>query len=127
MAVDGWQFWETTRVSGGELAWLGVTRPGARSAIDRQKVWTLMANRRLFIANWFVTADHMREEGGLWVHENIDITKARDIILDVPQPSQADVDRITRPEACLRLDQIDRFTVEKVMGNRAALPLENRR
>ena len=104
-----------------------MTRPGARSAIDRHKVWTLIPSRRLFIANWFVTEDRMREEGWVWVHENIDITEARDIILDVPQPSQVDLARITRPEACLTLDQIDRFTVEKVMGKRASMAMENRR
>ena len=96
MAVDGWEFWELTVASGGELAWLGVTRPGVPLAIDRQKVWTLIPNRRLFIANWFVTQDHqdyMRGDDAVWIHENIDITEARDILLDVPQPSQVDPDQ----------------------------------
>ena len=46
----------------------------------------LIPSLRLFIANWFVTEDHLRGEGGLWVHENFDITDARDIIGDVPEP-----------------------------------------
>jgi hypothetical protein len=126
VAVNGWEFWELTTASGGELAWLGMTRPIARSTIDRKKVWTLIPNRRLFIANWFVTEDHMREEGALWVHENIDITEARNVILNVPQPTQADLARITRPESCLTLDQIDRHTVEKVMGKGASSALRKR-
>lgn len=32
----GWEFWRLTRTADGELSWLGATRPGARSAIDRQ-------------------------------------------------------------------------------------------
>lgn len=78
MPVRGWEFWRLDAVDGGELAWLGITRPGARSTIDRTKVWTLVPALRMFIANWFVTEDHARESG-LWVHDNIHISEACDL------------------------------------------------
>lgn len=125
MAFGGWEFWRLTTASSGDLAWLGLTRPGGRSKLDRQKVWTLIPSGRFFIANWFVSEDHVREVGK-WIHENIGITDARDIICDVPEPASEDIDRIVRPESLLTLDQIDRFTVLKVMGTRADRMLRRR-
>ncbi|MEX0684202.1 MAG: hypothetical protein WD472_12205 [Dehalococcoidia bacterium] len=84
MQVRGWEFWRLDAVDGGELVWLGITRPGARSPIDRTKVWTLVPAVRMFIANWFFTEDHARESG-LWVHDNIDIGEACDLVGEVPQ------------------------------------------
>lgn len=118
ITTRGWAFWELSGVSDGKLAWLAVTRPGGRSALDRQKVWTLIPRQRLFIANWFVTDDH-RNYSAQWIHTNVDIDTARDILLDVPQPSAEDMARITRPQAVLTLDQIDRHTVQKVLGKKA--------
>ncbi len=80
---------------------------------------------RMFIANWFVTEDHT-SESGLWVHDNIHIGEACDIIGDVPEVSKADLDRIVRPERCLTLDQIDRHPVLKVMGKQADEALKRR-
>lgn len=74
-----------------ELAWLGITRPGARSAIDRMKVWTLVPVLRMFIADWFVTEDHARDSG-LWVHDNIHIGEACDLVGEVPEVSKEDLD-----------------------------------
>lgn len=124
MASDGWEFWKIASPNG-EVAWLGITRPGGRSALDRRKVWTLVPGIRQFVANWFVTEDHMAESGQ-WVHENIDIDDARAIINEIPEPSRSDLDRLVRPERVLGLNEIDRFTVEKVMGKRADLALRGR-
>lgn len=57
--VNGWDFWEIANPDG-SVARLGLTRLGARSAIDRQKVWTLIPSSRMFVANWFVTEEHLR-------------------------------------------------------------------
>lgn len=118
MPVRGWEFWRLDNGDGGELAWLGITRPGARSAINRMKVWTLVPVLRMFIANWFVTEDHARDSG-LWVHDNIHTGEACDLVGEVPEVSKEDLDRIVRPERCLTLGQIDRHPVTKVMGKRA--------
>ncbi len=99
--MRGWEFWRLDSVDGGQLAWLGITRPGARSAIDRTKVWTLVPALRMFIANWFVTEDHARESG-LWVHDNIHISEACDLVGEVPEVSKENLDRIVRPERCLQ-------------------------
>lgn len=125
MPVRGWEFSRLDTVDGGELAWLGVTRPGARSAVDRTKVWTLVPTLRMFIANWFVTEDHARESG-LWVHDNIHIGEAYELVGEVPEVSKEDLDRIVRPEGCLTLDQLDRHPVLKVMGKRADEALKRR-
>ncbi len=60
-SVNGWDFWEIANPDG-SVAWLGLTREGAHSAVDRQKVWTLMPSSRMFVANWFVTEDHLRRD-----------------------------------------------------------------
>jgi hypothetical protein len=62
MGAGGWEFRRLNRTDDGSLRWLAITRPDARARIDRQKVWTLIPDRRLFIANWFVTEDHRRRE-----------------------------------------------------------------
>lgn len=115
MAGLGWMLWKVTRPDDGELAWFGITRPGARSALDRDKMWTLVPGNRLFVANWYVTEDFLRSPGGRWVFENVDSAEARDVLPDVPDPSPDDLTRITRPERVLTVDQIDRFTVLKVL------------
>lgn len=125
MPVRGWEFWRLDTVDGAALAWLAITRPGARTPIDRTKVWTLVPGLRMFIANWFVTEDHA-SQSGLWVHDNIHIGEACDIVGDVPEVSKEDLDRIVRPERCLTLDQIDRHPVLKVMGKRADEALKRR-
>jgi hypothetical protein len=127
MASAGWIFWKVTDPDNGELAWLGITRTGGRSAIDRDKMRTLLPRGRVFVANWYVTEDYLRSPGGLWAFENIDASDARDILPDLPDPSQDDIARITRPERILTLDKVDRFEVRKVMGERAAWLLQQRR
>lgn len=126
-SVNGWDFWEIANPADGSLAWLGLTRAGARSAIDRQKVWTLIPSSRMFVANWFVTEDHLRRDDQIWDHHNIDITEARDLLLTVPQPTAEDIKRLGRPEAVLTLDQLDKHPVLKVMGKTAQRLLEDRR
>lgn len=127
MTKDGWEFWRVAGEADEALAWLAVTRPGARSVIDRQKVWTLVPNRSVFIANWFVTEDHWREDGeGIWAYENIDVEEARTVALEVPDPSDSDMSRLTRPESSFTLDQIDRHPVDKLLGKRVAGELATR-
>lgn len=127
MTSEGWEFWRVTRATDGALEWLAATRPGGHGAVGRQKVWTLIPHLRAFIANWYVTQDHWSEDDEtVWVHEQIDVVEARAVALEVPAPSAADVVRLTRPEACLTLDQIDRHTAEKVLGKRAAAALTAR-
>ena len=124
MAKDGWEFWRVTRVADDGLEWLAVTRPGARSVIDREKVWTLVPASSAFVANWFVTQDHRREGGeGVWTYENIDTDEAREVALDVPDPSDSYMTRLTRPESSFTLDQIDRHPVDKILGKRVAVEL----
>lgn len=125
-SVNGWDFWEIANPDG-SVAWLGLTREGARSAVDRQKVWTLMPSSRMFVANWFVTEDHLRRDEQIWEHHNIDITEARDLLLTVPQPTVEDIRRLGRPEAILTLDQLDKHAVLKVMGKTAQRLLEDNR
>lgn len=125
MAKDGWEFWKVT-AAGGELAWLALTRPAARAAIDRKKVWTLVPKLRVFIANWFVTEDFV-QQAGVWSYENIDVDEARDVVADVPEPTAEHLKRITRPERVLTVDQIDRHPVLKVLGQRADGMLGRRR
>lgn len=72
-AVNGSDFWEITN-SDGSVAWLGLTRLGASSAIDRQKVWTLMPSSRMFVANWFVTEDPLRRLGPGREHRVVIVT-----------------------------------------------------
>ncbi|MEV0947199.1 hypothetical protein [Rhodococcus sp. NPDC049939] len=122
MATTGWEFWRLTRTVDGELAWLGATRPEARSPIDRKKVWTLLPSSGVLVANWYVSEDHWRAETGesLWIHEKIEAYEARDVALEVPKPDPEDLARLTRPERYLTLDQIDRHSVEKVLGKRVA-------
>ena len=50
----------------GDLAWLGITRAGARSAIDRVKMWTLIP--RVSPLGWWdfgAEADRVREGLGV--------------------------------------------------------------
>jgi hypothetical protein len=50
MAATRWEFWALTRPESEKVEWLAATRPGARSALDRRKVWTLVPERGLFLA-----------------------------------------------------------------------------
>ncbi|MEE4025050.1 hypothetical protein V1Y59_18335 [Gordonia sp. PKS22-38] len=127
MAKDGWEFWRLERVDDGALAWLAATRPNARATIDRHKVWTLVPNRSLFIANWYVTTDHRRGSDYLWTHENIDVHDAREIALDVPDITADELQRIADPQAEFTLDQVDRYSAEKLLGKRVAEALSARR
>jgi hypothetical protein len=127
LGVKGRVFWKLATVDDGELAWLALTRPDARAAIDRRKVWTLIPQLRVFLANWFATVDRERTDQGEWVHTIIDIDEARDLVGDVPEPTAEDMRRITRPQAVLTLDQIDRYPVAAVLGKRADDVLKGRR
>lgn len=100
MASSGWQFWEVTD-DGGELRWLGATRPTGRTAANRATVWTLIPSTRIFIANWFVSEAWSTEDSGL-CFEDINSTYAQRIALDVPQPTKEDLARITHRSACSR-------------------------
>lgn len=116
----GRAFWKLTEADSGELAWLAFTRPSAGSALARRKVWTLIPHLQEFMANWFVSVDHELTEHNQWLHTNIDVYEARDVALEVPQPRVEDIKRITRPEALLTLDDIDRYTVTTVLGQGTA-------
>ncbi len=127
MPKDGWEFWRLERVADGTAEWLAATRPNARATIDRHKVWTLIPNRSLFIANWYVTEDHHRESDYMWAHENVDIYDARELALDVPDVDADGLQRIADPQAELTLDQVDRYSAEKLLGKRVAEALSARR
>ncbi|PHV66445.1 hypothetical protein CSW57_21190 [Williamsia muralis] len=126
MAPAGWQFWQLRRVDDGRVQWLAVTKPGARSAIDQHKVWTLVPRLAVFVANRYVTQDHHGEVGNEWVHENIDIEQARTVVIDLPEPEPAEIKRFTHPEAELTLQQIDRYPAAKILGKRVATTLTSR-
>ena len=123
----GWEFWKLDNMDG-NLAWLGITRPGAKAVVDRRKVWTLIPARGLFVANWFVTEDHHRDgdKPGVWIHQNIDIEEARELALEVPEASEADMKRLRYPERCLTLEQLDNYPVSKILGSRVADSLTSR-
>ena len=116
LAHNGRAFWKLTDADSGALAWLAFTRPDARSALARRKVWTLIPYLQEFIANWFVSVDRERTDQSQWIHTNIDVYEARELALLVPQPHAEDVKRLTRPEAVLTLDDIDRLKVTTVLG-----------
>lgn len=126
MASADWIFWKIADPDSGELAWLGITKAKGRSASDRDTVRTLIPRSRVFVANWYVTEDYLRSPGGLWSFENIDVSDARDILSELPDPSVDDVARMIRPERILTVDQIDRFEVLKVMGKSAQFALGQR-
>ena len=118
---QGWEYWRLNRIDDDSLQWLAISLPTARAVIDRSKVWTLIPDRRLFVANWFVTEDHLRQqEPGIWIHENIDIDEARDIAVELPSVSAEDLAGIMRPDRCLTLDQLDRYPADKPLGARVA-------
>ncbi|TXH23541.1 MAG: hypothetical protein E6R06_14650 [Mycobacterium sp.] len=125
IAPNGRAFWKLTDADSGALAWLAFTRPNG-SALARRKVWTLIPRLQVFIANWFVSVDHQLTEVR-WVHTNIDIYEARETALLVPEPSADDLKRITRPEAVLTLDDIDRHKVTTVLGKGTDHALKGRR
>lgn len=120
LAHNGRAFWKLTDVDSGALVWLAFTRPDARPGLARRKVWTLIPYLQVFMANWFVSVDHERTDQYQWIHTNIDIYEARELALLVPQPNVEDMKRITRPEAVLTLDDIDRYKVTTVLGQGTA-------
>lgn len=124
---NGRAFWKLTNVDSGALAWLAFTRPDARSALARRKVWTLIPHLQVFTANWFVSVDHERTDHSHWIHTNIDVYEARELPLLMPQPHAEDMKRITRPEAVLTLDEIDRHKVTTVLGKGTAQAMKARR
>ena len=127
LAHNGRAFWKLTDADSGALAWLAFTRPDARSALARRKVWTLIPYLQEFIANWFVSVDRERTDQSQWIHTNIDVYEARELALLVPQPTAGDIKRITRPQAVLTLDDIDRLKVTTVLGKGTAQDLKARR
>lgn len=127
LAHNGRVFWKLTDADSEALAWLAFTRPDARSALARRKVWTLVPHLQEFLANWFVSVDHERTDQSQWIHTNIDVDEARDLALLVPQPQAEDIKRITRPEAVLTIDDIDRLKVTTVLGRGTAQALRTRR
>src|SRR6478735_8584118 len=66
LAHNGRAFWKLTDADSGALAWLAFTRPDARSALARRKLWTLIPYLQEFMANWFVSVDHELTEQSLW-------------------------------------------------------------
>ncbi|WP_310773392.1 hypothetical protein [Mycobacterium sp. Z3061] len=124
---NGRAFWKLTEADSGELTWLAFTRPDARSALARRKVWTLIPHLQEFMANWFVSVDHALTDQNQWIHTNIDVYEARELALLVPQPNVEDIKRITRPEAVLTLDDIDRHKVTTVLGKGTAQAMKARR
>lgn len=127
LAHNGRAFWKLTDANTGALAWLAFTRPDARSALARRKVWTLVPYLQVFIANWFVSVDHERTDKSQWIHANIDVYEARELALQVPQPHAEDMKRLTRPEAVLTLEDIDRHNVTTVLGKGTAQAMKARR
>ena len=94
---------------------------------SRRKVWTLIPQLQVFIANWFVTVDRERTDQSQWTHTIVDLGEARELALLVPEPKAEDMKRITRPAAVLTLDDIDKHAVAKVLGNGTATALKGRR
>lgn len=90
-------------------------------------MWTLIAYLQEFIANWFVSVDRERTDQSQWIHTNLDVYEARELAVLVPQPQAEDVKRITRPEAVLTLDDIDRHAVATVLGKGTAHEMKARR
>lgn len=120
MVHNGRAFWKLTGAGSGALAWLAFTRPDARSALARRKVWTLIPHLQVFMANWFVSVDRELTDRSQWIHANVDVYEARELALLVPQATAVDMKRITRPEAMLTLDDIDRHKVTTVLGQGTA-------
>ena len=127
LAHNGRAFWKLTDADSGALAWLAFTRPYARSALARRKVWTLIPYLQVFMANWFVSVDHELADQSQWIYTNIDVYEARELALLVPQPTAGDMKRITRPESLLTLDDIDRHKVTTVLGKGTAQAMKARR
>jgi len=67
LAHNGRAFWKLTDADSGALAWLAFTRPDARSALVRRKVWTLIPYLQVFMANWFVSVDHELADQSQWI------------------------------------------------------------
>jgi hypothetical protein len=122
---QGWRYWRMTSAADRSFAGLALTRPDTRARIDRRKVWTLIRERRFFIANWIVTQDFWRETGEpLWVYADIDKREAQSLAYDVPATPNDQLSRILRPEAELTFSQINKYSVEKVLGKVVAAGLK---
>ncbi|TDK86492.1 hypothetical protein [Mycolicibacterium mucogenicum] len=127
MVHNGRAFWKLTDVDSGALAWLAFTRPDARSGLARRKVWTLIPQMQVFVANWLASVDHEVTDQSQWIHTNIDLYEARELALLVPRLEAEDMKRITRPEAMLTLEDIDRHKVSTVLGKGTDHALRRRR
>ncbi|WP_244332521.1 hypothetical protein [Gordonia polyisoprenivorans] len=67
-----WRYWQLLDPADESLRWLAITRPKAHARIDRTKMWTLLADKAVLVANWFVAEDHQRPEAQRqWIHDSI--------------------------------------------------------
>ncbi|MGV9671525.1 MULTISPECIES: hypothetical protein [unclassified Gordonia (in: high G+C Gram-positive bacteria)] len=116
-----WRYWQILDRDDESVHWLAISRPDARPRIDRIKLWTLLPDSAVLVANWFVSEDHQRAaDDRTWVHDSITGWDFCEAAADVQQPSPADLSRIGRPESVLTVDQIDRIPLAKVIGKREA-------
>ncbi|CAM3783697.1 hypothetical protein [Smaragdicoccus niigatensis] len=123
--AQGWRYWRMSNAADGSLAGLALTRPDARVRIDRRKVWTMVRGHRFFIANWIATQYFWRESGEpMWSYDDIDKGEAQGLAYDVPTTPKEDLSRILRPEAEFTFAQINKFTVETILGKVVAAGLK---
>lgn len=128
MVNTGWKYWQILDLRTGQPLWAAISRPDARARIDRIKVWTLLPDKEIFVANWFVTQDHQRDVADRqWEHDGITGWDFCDVATTVPLPSADDLNRLIRPEAVLTLDQIDRIALVKIVGKREAARIATER
>ncbi|WP_234785277.1 hypothetical protein [Mycolicibacterium mucogenicum] len=70
--------------------------------------------------------DRERTDQSQWIHTLVDLYEARELAPLVPRPQAEDLKRITRPQAVLTLDDIDRHKVSTVLGKGTATALKIR-
>lgn len=125
MLVRGWEFWRLDTADGGELAWLAITRPGARSIghlpdeVARFGDVDVVMDPPPRVAGVVLGDEPVGDEHAQGRNQGPDLGS-------VDRLSKEDLDRIVRPERCLTLDQIDRHPVVKVLGKRADEALKRR-
>ncbi|MDF3285093.1 hypothetical protein [Gordonia sp. N1V] len=116
-----WQYWQLLDPADESLRWLAITRPKAHARIDRTKMWTLLADKAVLVANWFVAEDHQRPEAQRrWIHDSITGWDFCEAAVEAGLPTADELARIARPEAMLTVDQIDRIPLVGVVGKREA-------
>ncbi|WP_267617674.1 hypothetical protein [Gordonia bronchialis] len=121
MVDTNWRYWQFLHRDTGAREWVGISRPDAWPRIDRIKVWTLLPDKAVFVANWFVSQDHQLDvEERHWEHDSITGWDFCDAAIEAPLPSADDLRRITRPEAVLEFAQIDRIPLKRIVGLREA-------